>query len=304
MKYAVDPSAMALPFFVPASVVDKHLRLASGDQLKVLLAFLRNLSLGFDEEKLAEAVRLPVSEVSDALEFWAQAGLLTPTEAPTKKTPEAPKKAARSVAVKPSREEIAVAASEDRKLALLLQEAEMKFARALRGGELQTLAWLYLDHGMDASLILMLVEYAVGENCATISFIEKTALSWLDAGVSSITDAEEMIEAAARRKTAWSLVCSAFGMEYRKPSDNELNFAEKWVSEWHFTRQMLTEAYNRCVDSKGKLSMPYINGILEKWFKGGITTPEAISDEKAKTQKDEGMATYDKNLVEQILNKD
>ena len=304
MKYVVDSSAMMSPFFVPASVVDKHLRLASGDQLKVLLAFLRNLSLGLDEEKLAEMVKLPVSEVLDALEFWTQAGLLTCTEAPAPKVAETPKKAVRSVAVKPTREEVAFAAAEDRKLALLLQEAEMKFARALRGGELQTLAWLYLDHGMDASLILMLVEYAVGESCTTLAFIEKTALSWLDAGVSSITEAEEMIEAAARKKTAWSLVCSAFGLDKRKPSDKELLFAEKWVVEWHFTRVMLTEAYNRCVDTNGKLSMPYINGILERWFKEGITTPDAIEDKKAKTQKDKGMATYDKSLVEKLLNKD
>ncbi len=309
MNYTLNSSAMAVPFFVPASVVDNHLKLASGNQLKVLLFFLKNVTVGTSEEVIADFLKLPVSEVDDALEFWAQAGVLTCISAPAAVTveKESPKKkAVKSVTVKPTREEIASVASTDQRLAFLLQEAEMKLARTMRAAEIQTLAWLYLDHGMDVSLILMLVEYAVSEGKASISFIENTALSWIDAGVSTLAQAEEQIETRSRRKTAWGMIESAFGIERRQPSDKELSYAQSWIIDWHFSREMLKEAYNRCIDQKAKISMPYINGILEKWFKDGVTTLEAArnSSSAAKKSGKNDFGAYNKSLVDRLLNDD
>lgn len=310
MNYTLNTSAMAAPFFVPASVVDDHLKLASANQLKVLLFFLKNITFGTDEEAIADFLKLPVSEVTDALEFWVQAGVLSsvatsPVSLPAEK--ESPKKkAVKPIAIKPTREEVASVAFTDDRLAFLLQEAEMKLARTLRSGEIQTLAWLYLDHGMDISLILMLVEYAVSEGKATVSFIESTALGWIDAGVTTLSQAEEQIETRSRRKTAWGMIESAFGIERRQPSDKELEYAQRWIIDWHFSREMLREAYNRCIDQKAKISMPYINGILEKWFKDGTVTLEAAksnSDLPKKSGKND-FGAYDKKLVNKLLNDD
>ncbi len=308
MNYILNSSAMAVPFFVPASVVDNNLKLASGNQLKVLLFFLKNVTAGTSEEAIADFLKLPISEVNDAFEFWAQAGVLVSTTAPTATTAkESPKKkAVKSVVVKPTREEIASVAATDSRLAFLLQESEMKLARTMRAAEIQTLAWLYLDHGMDVSLILMLVEYAVTEGKATVSFIENTALSWIDAGVTTLAQAEEQIETRSRRKTAWGMIESAFGIERRQPSDKELSYAQSWIIDWHFSREMLKEAYNRCIDQKAKISMPYINGILEKWFKDGVTTLEAArnSSSSAKTKGKNDFGAYNKSLVDRLLNDD
>lgn len=309
MNYILSPSAMTAPFFVPASVADEHLKLATGNQLKVLLLFLRNVTAGTDCESIAKFLKLPVSEVEDALEFWAQAGILTSATSPKdinvpEKSPK--QQAVKPIAVKPTREEIAFAAASDNKLAFLLQEAEMKLSRTLRGSELQTLSWLYMDHGMDVSLILMIVEYAISEGKTTVSFIEATALAWIDAGVSTLAQAEEQIETRNRKKTAWGIVVRAFGTEHRAPSDKELEYAETWINQWGFSREMLKEAYNRCIDQKAKISMPYINGILEKWYKEGVKTPEAAknSDNKSKKKSENSFSTYNKGLVDKLLNND
>lgn len=305
MSYLVNSSAMSAPFFVPSSVVDKHLKLATENQIKVLLFSLKNISSGIEPTAIADFLKLPLDEVNDSLEFWVQTGLLVndskpnPIE-PEKEKPE--KSVIKPITVKPTREEISSLALTDNKLAFLLGEAEMKLGRAMRNNEIQNLAWLYLDHSMDVSLILMLVEYAVTENKATVSFIEKVALSWLEAGVETLADAEEQIELRSQKKTAWGMVESAFGIDHRMPSDKELEFAGKWILEWHFSREMLKEAYNRCVDAKAKLDMRYINGILERWFKEGIKNP-SDAEKKNKTKQD-GMATYDKNLVNRLLNND
>ena len=306
MKYTLNAMAMNAPFFVPSSVVDKHIKLASANQIKVLLVFLKNVSIGITAEQIAEFLRLPLSEVTDALDFWAEREIVF---ADGKKAEEKPQekpaaKAVRSVAIKPTREEISAAAQNDDRIAFLISEAEMKLARGLRDSEIRSLCWLYLDHGMDVSLILMLVEYAVSEGKATVSFIESTALAWLQAGVTTLTDAEEQIEIRNKRKTAWGIVLSAFGMEYRMPSDKELEFSGRWVAEWGFKGDLLKEAYNICVDKNAKLSMPYINKILEKWHKDGIkTVEETKAAAKTKASKN-GFGAYDKSLVEKLLNSD
>ena len=306
MKYTLNAMAMNAPFFVPSSVVDKHIKLASANQIKVLLVFLKNVSIGITAEQIAEFLRLPLSEVTDALDFWADREIVI---ADGKKAEEKPQekpaaKAVRSVAIKPTREEISAAAQNDDRIAFLISEAEMKLARGLRDSEIRSLCWLYLDHGMDVSLILMLVEYAVSEGKATVSFIESTALAWLQAGVSTLTDAEEQIEIRNKRKTAWGIVLSAFGMEYRMPSEKELEFSGRWVAEWGFKGDLLKEAYNICVDKNAKLSMPYINKILEKWHKDGIkTVEETKTAAKTKASKN-GFGAYDKSLVEKLLNSD
>ncbi len=308
MDYILNNLAFTSSFLVPAAVADQHLKLASGDQIKVLLCFLRNASSGVEISDIAEFLKLPESEVADALEFWAQAEVLTSVKAPTPPpAKETARKAAKPVAVKPTREEISSLSFTDEKLSFLLSEAEMKLARSLRGNELQTLAWLYLDHDMDVSIILMLVEYAVSEGKPTITFIESTALSWIDAGVTTLTDAEAQIEERTRKKTAWGMIESAFGIEHRLPSDKELEYAKVWVIEWGFSREMLKEAYNRCVDAKAKLDMRYINGILSRWFKDGIKTVEKTKETEkpaAKPSEKSGFSAYDKSLVDKLLNKD
>lgn len=306
MKYTLNASAMTAPFFVPSSVADKHIKLASETQLKVLLVFLKNLSLGTSPEQIAEFLRLPLSEVLDALNFWVEREIiLTDRKEPVFAPQEQAKAAAvRSVAIKPSRDEISSASLSDPKIPFLIQEAEMKLQRGLRDSEIRTLCWLYLDHGMDVSLILMLVEYAVSEGKATVSFIESTALAWIGAGVTTLSEAEGQIEERNRRKTAWGVVLSAFGMEYRMPSEKELEFSDRWVIQWKFGKELLREAYNLCVDKNAKLSMPYINKILEKWHKDGIKTAEETKN-AVKPKKDKNsFGAYDKSLVEKLLNKD
>lgn len=315
MNYILNGQAMTTPFVVPASVVDSSLFLASHTQLKVLLVFLKNMSSGTSAEAIAEFLSIPVSEAEDALEFWAQAGILislgaTETVIPEKK--ESPAVQVKPTVVKPTREEIAQLAFTDEKLAILLREAEMKFARPLRDSELKSLAWLYTDNGMDVSLILMLVEYAINQQSANVRFIEQTALAWLDAGVSTLTEAEDFIAERGRRMTAWGLIESAFGIEKRKPSDKELEYARKWVLEWGFGKDILHEAYNRCIDQKTKLNMGYIGGILENWHKSGVKTLADIENAdnaaKEKASKKDGSTgssdgAYDKSLIEELLNR-
>lgn len=305
MKYILNPSAMQSVFMMPSDVVKSYLKLASAVQLRVLLFTMSNIATGIDPDSCAKELSISPEDVTDALNFWCDAGVFSKNEEIIfKKTPEK-RETAKTETLKPSREEIAMMGQTDENIVFLLREAELKFNRPLRFTEMQTLVSLYADDAMDVALILMVVEYALSENKKTIGSINKIAQSWINAGVDSLESASKHLEKVSAQKSAWSIVEKAFGIEHRQPSEKELEFSEKWVVEWGFKREMLKAAYDICVDSKAKLSMPYINKILEGWHHNGYKTPdEAKAKPKPKVlEQTEHKPSYSKELFEQMLNR-
>lgn len=300
MIYNVNPAIFSSTYAIPTDVADKYLKIATHTQLKVLLYFMRNISDGIDSQKISDALRLDINETEDALLFWQQCGILTGAT---------PKEELKTVVVKstlPSRTDVIKRGLEDKQLMFLLREAQLKFGRNLKQNESQLLVSLYDDHGMDPSVILLLLGYAVREGKCNLTFVKKTATHWLESGVETVMDAENLIAESAKQNLAWSVVQSAFGIERRNPSTKEAELSNLWVNEWKISTELLKAAYDACVDAKTKLSMPYVAKIIESWHKDGITNPEQISAKKknVKPQGKNDFAGYDLDLFEKMLNDD
>lgn len=283
MKYAVNPFASEGFFSLP-SVVEKNIKIASHEQLKVIIWAAKNGMGEIDPKTVSEALRISESAATDALDYWADNGALLKKGAPevVEEQKKETKKAVRAATVLPSRQEIARRGNECPQIAFLLREAQMKFGRALKDSESGLIVWLYDDQGIDVPLMLMLFEHAKAMNNFRIGFIERTAMDWIDAGISDVTSAEEYLTTQKAKQGAWSVVERAFGIPHRKPSDKETDFAHKWVNEWEISFELLKSAYNICIDNKAKLSMPYINKILESWVSSGVKTPEDIKKNEDK----------------------
>lgn len=308
MKYTINASVFANTFAVPSIVADKYLKTATLSQIKVLLYFMRNISEGIDIDKISAATALPPSEVEDALIFWLQCDVLIGEQ------PAQPVEKKVIVTTQlPSRADIIKRGLEDERLAFLLREAQLKFDRNLKQNENQLLVSLYDDHGMDVSVILLLLGYARSLNKCNISFLKSTATKWLNAGVETVLEAERLIADAAKQKLAWDIVQKIFGIEKRNPSAKELELSNLWINEWGFSTDMLKAAYDICVNANTKLSMPYIAKILERWHKEGVSTPDQIKSrersskpsgnsaaENKKQKRD--YAGYDLDLFEKMLN--
>ncbi|MCQ2441446.1 MAG: DnaD domain protein [Clostridia bacterium] len=304
MAYKINLSAFSSSFPFPKDVVDKHLKLVSVCQLKVLLFVMRNSAQEIEQKKIAKELSLPESEVEDALLYWSQCGLLEADKPVTLPTSE--KAPATAKEQKPSRSDVAKRGNEDDKIRLLLGEAQLKFGRSLKTNEMITLVWLYDDKGMDISVILLLLQYAVSEEKCNIGFIEKTAIKWLNSGVETVADAEREIAKSIKNRLAWSVVETAFGIEKRKPSEKECEFSRLWVEEWNMSPDMLRLAYDACVDAKAKLSFPYISKILEGWHEKGYKSAKDIKNtenkEKTKKKNKNDYATYNLDKFEELLN--
>ena len=301
MNYIIDPKVFSAVFTVPAAVADKHLKLARGEHIKVLLYIMRNMSVNPDNAEIAAAAGLSEYEVEEALLYWAGAGILLPDGKSAEKA-EIKAPAVKQNA-KPDRADVARRGAEDEKIRYLLTETQMKLGRNLKSNESSTLVWLYDDLGLDVSLILMIVQYAAAHGKPRIGFIESTATDWVNRGIDTIAEADRELNKMAMSEQAWGIVCSSFGLEKRKPSKNELKLSLMWTDEWKMSREMLTAAYNACVDSISKFDIKYVSKILENWHEKGYKTPDDIEEKKKNDNTEsESFATYDLDLFEKMIN--
>lgn len=299
MDYYINPTVFSAVFTVPTALADNHLKLAKGEHIKVLLYIMRNISSEINVADISNAVGISEYDVNEALLYWADAGILLPKE-PKEQKNELKPKAVKKLQ-KPERADVAKRGLEDEKIRYLLRETQMKFGRNLKGNETSTLVWLYDDLGLDVSLILMIVAYAVAHNNANISFIESVAVKWVNNGIDNVADADEELKRITMGKEAWIIVSNAFGLEKRKPSDNETEAALLWINEWNISKEMLVAAYNECVDQKSKFNFKYTAKIIENWHSKGYKTVNDIEKEPKKSG-NENYAAYDIDLFEKMIN--
>lgn len=300
MEYHINASLLTSAFPVPCDVVDRHLKFAKAEHIKVLLYIMRNMAV---KETAEIALNTGVSEydVKEALLYFADAGILVPEKPQTAANTEKPQKKTVRRAEKPNRNDIARRGEEDENIRYLMTQAQIKLGRNLKTNEANTLVWLYDDIGIPVSLILYIIQYAANKEKLNIRFIETTAISWFDKGIETVEQADEQVRKEAIEERAWSFVSAAFGLERRKPSQKEKELSVKWVDEWKLSREMLVAAYDACVNTKSKLSVPYIEKILEDWHEKGYKTPEDIPESPSKKQ-DNGYGAYDIDLYEKMIN--
>lgn len=297
-------------FAVPACVVDEHLKIASHNQLKVLLCLLRNSDKTYTYKELGDALRIHEEDVKDCVSFWIDRGVLAESSGAlipnkgsdtfadsTQAEEEKPKvKVVVSRPLKPDPVTAAQLVSSDENLSHVLKEVELALGKPLSSGNIATLVMLYDTCGLPAEVIVMLVNYCVSIGKANMRAIETTGIKWADDGVNSIEAADNKIMLSKQASMNWSRVSSVFGLKnVGSPTENQLKFADRWISQWHFSDEMLRKAYEICVDTQGEMKLGYINGILSKWYNSGIFTLSDIEkkDTKKKKTKKKSDASYD-----------
>ena len=298
-------------FAVPSVIVDKHIKLAGSAQLKVLLWILRHAGEDFSAENISAALNMHPADVTDAMQYWIETGLLaennnslTPVasdeikpdgnksdingstydskkgygEVNPESAPDENKKIMRQVSrpQKPDSKFVAQRINSDPEIAALMQEAEIIFGRPISSGDSATLLLMHDNDGLPTDVIIMLLQYATGEKKG-MRYIEKMAIDWANDGIDSIEAAERKIRSINQSNKAWNAVKDIFGLQtIGSPSKNQIECANRWINEWKLPLDVIREAYERCIDSKGEYKLNYIDAIIKRWYANGITTIEQV----------------------------
>lgn len=288
-------------FAVPCDVVDKYLKTAAHQQLKVLLWVLRHAGEPCSTEQIAQELRMHPIDVKDYIQFWVDEGLLSVRSGayvPAQDTPEHTQSAQQKVQPmqqeepdhekkkprplsRPQRPDSAYVAQrlgESKELAFLMSEAQIILGRPLSNGDSGTLLLLHENDGLPVDVILMLLQFAVGEGKPAMRYIEKVAVSWASEEIDTIEKAEEKIRSIKKTKDAWGKVARTFGLQSPgSATQKQLECADRWINQWNYSEEMLRIAYETCVDTKGEYNLKYIDGIIKRWHTAGIFTPDDVS---------------------------
>lgn len=315
MEYQWNPAVLQEVFALPAAVVDRHIRLAGSAQLKVLLWMARAGRGHFDAAACSAAIGLPAADCADALQYWAETGVLCPAAgkpvpaaeppaaAPPREEPAPVKKAAaRPAAVKPQLPEVLARQQESPEFAYLLETASARLGRPVSHGDMETLLYLYDTAGLPIEVILMVIAYAVAGGKGKMRYIEKVALDWADRGIDTIAAAEEYLCRLDRREQAWTHMRDLLGLE-QSPTVAQSDAAEKWICEWHMDDGLLRMAYDQCREKTGKFNSGYMGKILEHWHLDGVDTADKAREQATpgkKSRKKDRPTSFDLDAYDEM----
>lgn len=165
----------------------------------------------------------------------------------------------------------------DEELKILVSESQTALGKVLSNSDISTLLMLKDTCGLPLDVIIMLIQYCISIDKGNMRAIEKIGIGWADEGIDTLEAADNKIRKVKQMNKNFSVVSSAFGLKNAgSPTKKQLEYSEKWVGEWKFSPEMLREAYERCVDSKGAMKFSYIDGILKRWNSNGIRNKKEL----------------------------
>lgn len=287
--------------------IDHYMAKANGEYVKVYLLLLRYMNKpdsSLSISKMADCLENTEGDIIRALKYWEKSGLLTlnydsennitgidlgrketPVAAPTDNdvTP------APSLPVAPAIESAPKAkASHHRKeLKQILFIAEQYLGKTLTRTDVDAITYFYDTLGFSADLIEYLIEYCVENGHKSIHYIQKVALSWADAKITTIEQARN--SSALYNRTCYSIL-NSFGIKGRGPATSELEYIKKWTEQDRFDLEIILEACSRTVLAIHQPSFEYADKILQNWLSKKVRNLNDIrildsAFEQSKTEK-------------------
>lgn len=291
---------------IPNDFIDHYMYRANGEFVKTYLCLLRHAAeaaADFSLASIADRMNMTESDVLRALRYWEQEELLEictdvsgqvtrltlvpPGQFTTGGTPASPPTAAPDRpdashsaqtdahnAVRQSHIQAAATTDSDDELAGLFLLAEQYLGRTLSPMDANRITYFYEDLHFSADLIEYLFEHCVTIGNRNIRYIESVAISWKDRGITTVEQAKS--EGSHYRREYFAIL-KAFGITGRSPIDLEVDYMKKWLDEYHFTTDVISEACQRTIAKTGKPVFTYADSILKNWKEHGILAKRDIS---------------------------
>ncbi|MBQ9982188.1 MAG: DnaD domain protein [Oscillospiraceae bacterium] len=315
MDYFLNAGPWGAIFAVPNAVVDNYIKLASGNAVKVLLYILRNNGKQINISEICTAININEDDVKDAFNFWQEVGILgtltnekkenksdiqvqppapvtekTEKQEIKEKTEEAQKTPPNQAPVKLSSStfnilpsEIEKMKNESKEIKNLLEVAQSCLGGMINNTMTRSLIWQHEYLGLNIDVILMLLTYCSSVQKANIAYIDTIAIDWYKNDINTLEKAQNEIERISKVNTFNREVYKSFGLT-REPTENQKKFFDQWRMKGYST-DLINFACEKMIDTGKKLTVNYVNGILENWRKKGITTLEQAQQENKNFKK-------------------
>ena len=268
--------------------IENHLPKANATFVKVYIYLLmlaeKKAQKSFKE--IAETLDILESDLVNAIDYWQEKGFISADgENLWFKNPssfdETPVSCT-SPEEEPSKfENAAEAIAESSELTDMFMLAQEILGKTITEKDMQTIYWFYQDLKMPVEVILLLIEYCVSKGKNRISYIEKVAVSWNEMGLNNVDAVTNYLKSEEQKTGFLYSVRRLMGISDRSLSQIEEQYLIKWHNDFSMSEEMIALAYEYCIIQTAKLSFPYMDKIITRWHKEGISTvSEAEADNK------------------------
>ena len=171
---------------------------------------------------------------------------------------------------------------EQENTAQILFIAEQYLGRTLSPSDVTSLLFFSDKLHFSDDLIDYLLQYCVERGKKDFRYIEKVALSWAEAGVFTVQDAQN--HSSRYDKTVYS-VMNSLGKSHA-PTPREVDYIRRWSQEFGFSLDIILEACQRTVMATDRHRFEYADKILRAWKDAGVHHLSDVSRMDASFKKD------------------
>ena len=302
---------------IPVDFIDIHMPQASGDALKVYLYLCRaaqDPSIVLSVNDMADLFDVTPKRIIQSLSYWQDCGLLdlsfdsgelseirlvSAESAPApaaeirpqmisaheniRLVSEAPSAAYADTGIKSEADVLDPSVLDrDAEFSELLGLSEYYLKHPLNASQRNSLGICYLMFGRQSDVVEYLLEYCIEHGRTSFHYIESVARGWKEDGYETL--AEIKAGTALRNKLVYSIM-NAFGLGNRSPVREELEYIEKWTSD--FNLPVILKACERTMAAIHAPSFRYADTILSSWKESGVRTVQDIdaADQRFRSQK-------------------
>lgn len=308
--------------------IDEYMKDANDAQIKVYLYLLRMMSANCPTSvsEIADKFNHTEKDVMRALKYWEKMQLLSldfdesktltgihlkELCADTAKS--APAVSAPIVSIVPRQEEDPYAkpsySAEDLRTfkgsassSQLLFVAESYIGRPLSINELKCILYFSDCLHFSDDLIDYLIQYCVERGKKDFKYIEAVALNWAKSGITTPKQAEKF---AARYDKSVYTIMKELGKS-SAPTSKELEYINRWIKEYGFSTDIISEACERTVMATDSHRFEYAEGILSSWKKENVHRKSDIQriDELYQKRRQSKTAQSGSNRFNQFAQRD
>ena len=118
----------------------------------------------------------------------------------------------------------------------------------------------------------------------TLTQIRREAYKWQKAGIDTLEAADAHLHRLSRRNRRGTEILQLLFGESRAPVEKEAEFLDAWI-QMGCSDELLLLARDRTIFQLQEFKWTYMNGILTRWYKEGLTTVEAVEASERKNRR-------------------
>lgn len=259
--------------------IDRFMTSARGQYIKVYLLGLRYCmagELGVNSRSIADTLHLLESDVMNAWNYWIDQGVIKMHPLDNSGTFSIEFLDLDTLIENQETEVNVLSKLKNSSIKGMMEDIEKLLARPLSNKEMTMYLSWQKDFDFSPELILLLMQYSVSKGKRDYRYIEKIAISWHDAKIKTVDDAQAFIKAHEDKWLNIKKILNYLGIktsEVMKPQEQML---DKWINVYKFPLEIIYKACDICFERLNKAEFKYIDGILNNWFSNNLKTIEDI----------------------------